>query len=791
MVRVAVAVAFVWSLLALLLPATGRAASYRFVVLADSASEVKPIYDKAPSIDEDGSVAFLAGTSVYGGSHRLLVASEPGAETFAEYTEIASGIGLTLGPQQIGSFTGGKLAYLDYLAASPTESIIYRAAGGAPPVAVQTVTGSAVSDAPAMNGLGQVAFLQDTPRAIVVTDGEDATVVAASGMEFGDGTEIDNMLRPGPDVDGVGRVAYFASIAPSQGPICDDRILLSGTNPPLVLATGGVLRDDCPFRILDVTIPIASNNAGSAAFSGNFSTPGGSVEAVFVDQTAVWETRISGFEEIGAFPIAAVALNDTGTVAFLLEFSGVIGRKLYVGPDAVEDRVIGRGDALCDGVVSDIEFHRFGLNDAGELAIGVRLADDRRLIVRAEPTLTEPGACITVPVPEPASGGAVAGAALALLAWRRRAGRRCASSRAGGSDMCVGAGRGASARSGRFGAGAQVLLQQRKPSMRQSLLLAALAALLATPASATVIIDWVPIGNAGNPADTPSSNCYASSCGSVAYDYWISKYEVTNAQYAELLNAKAASDSLDLYNTGMGSDATWGGITRSGVSGSYSYAVKPGFANKPVNYVSFYDSIRFANWLSNGQGSGDTETGAYTLLGGTAAPSNGLTVTRNGGANIFLTSENEWYKAAYYSPGGVYFDYPTGTNSMTGCVAPGSDTGNSANCYPNAYPPGSLTNAGAYGLSDSPYGTYDQGGNVWEWNEEIVISLYRGLRGGGWGDNASPLAASNPDGIGATNENFYIGFRVASLVPEPGTGLLGMTAVLALALQRKRTAKAL
>jgi formylglycine-generating enzyme len=198
--------------------------------------------------------------------------------------------------------------------------------------------------------------------------------------------------------------------------------------------------------------------------------------------------------------------------------------------------------------------------------------------------------------------------------------------------------------------------------VRKSLLVAALAALLAPPVSATVIIDWVPIGNAGNAADTPPSNCFAAGCGSVAYDYQISMYEVTNAQYVELLNAKAASDPLGLYNTSMGSNATYGGITRSGVSGSYTYAVKSGFADKPVTFVSFYDSLRFANWLNNGQESGDTETGSYTLLGGTATPSNGTTVTRNGGANIVLPSENEWYKAAYYSPGGVYFDFPTGTD---------------------------------------------------------------------------------------------------------------------------------
>ena len=321
--------------------------------------------------------------------------------------------------------------------------------------------------------------------------------------------------------------------------------------------------------------------------------------------------------------------------------------------------------------------------------------------------------------------------------------------------------------------------------MRRLLVLVAL--FFSLPAQA-ITIDWVPIGNAGNAADTPSTNCFAADCGSVAYDYWISKYEVTNTQYAEFLNAKAASDPLGLYNPNMDSDAIFGGITRSGVSGSFTYTAKAGFANKPVTYVSFYDALRFANWLNNGQGIGDTETGAYTLLGGTATPSNGLTVPRNGGANIFLPSENEWYKAAYYSAGGVYFDYPTGTNSETGCVAPGADTGNSANCD-NAL--GALTDAGAYGLSNSPYGTYDQGGNVFEWNEQIVSGSYRGDRGGGWNGSVLYLAASGPYGGGSTTyENIRIGFRVAS-VPEPGPGLLGMTAVLSLAAWRKRTAKAL
>ena len=322
-----------------------------------------------------------------------------------------------------------------------------------------------------------------------------------------------------------------------------------------------------------------------------------------------------------------------------------------------------------------------------------------------------------------------------------------------------------------------------------ALLLASALAPLTGSATAAVTIDWVAVGSPNNAADTPSTNCNAASCGSVDHAYYISKYETTNAQYAEFLNAADAggSNTLALYNASMGSDATFGGISFvSGNAPGSKYVVKSGFANKPATYVSFYDALRFSNWLNNGQGSGDTETGAYTLLGGTATPSNGTTVTRNGGASIFLPSENEWYKAAYHSAGGVYFDYPAGTDTTIGCVAPGSDPGNSANCG-NAV--GALTNVGAYGLSDSPYGTYDQGGNVWEWNEEIVFGSARELRGGEWFLDASYLAASTPDGDDPPASEFVnVGFRVASLVPEPGTGLLGMTAVLVLAASRRRRA---
>jgi len=296
----------------------------------------------------------------------------------------------------------------------------------------------------------------------------------------------------------------------------------------------------------------------------------------------------------------------------------------------------------------------------------------------------------------------------------------------------------------------------------------ALATAMLTPlAASAVVIDWVTVGSPGNTPDADPVNCgpsNASPCGAVATVYKIGKYEVTNAQYAEFLNKVAATDTNALYNTGMGGDATFGGITRSGSSGSYSYPVKPGFESKPVTFVSFWDAARFANWLHNGQPTGlqtslTTEDGAYTLTPAAIAANS---VLRNPSARVFVPNENEWYKAAYYDPiARLYYDYPTGTDTQTGCVAPGGDTGNSANCSRDG---SELTNVGAYFLSESPSGTFDQGGNLYEWHEQIKYGGSRGLRGGAWVDSAGLLAAGYSLLDDPAHE-WGFGFRVAS-IPE-------------------------
>jgi len=317
-----------------------------------------------------------------------------------------------------------------------------------------------------------------------------------------------------------------------------------------------------------------------------------------------------------------------------------------------------------------------------------------------------------------------------------------------------------------------------------------------------ITFDWATVGDIGNAADIAGMNDATSGYGSVSYEYRISKHEVTNAQYTEFLNATAATDTFALYNSFMGS-LTQGGITRSGSPGSYSYSVKsdaagqgPGgsdyaYADKPVIFVSWFDSVRFANWLTGGT----TESGTYTITGG-GANSGTVTVPDHstlGADMFFLPSEDEWYKAAYFD-GSTYLSFATGSHSEPNNNLPSSDTGNSANWNDGGFTTGNplypLTDVGDYSLSVSPYGTFDQSGNVWEWNEQRHLTpfdplLWAGLRGGSWADQLpEKLERVYRDTGSETFHEFGTkGFRIAgsvdpavSAVPEPTTSTLGILA---------------
>ncbi len=314
-----------------------------------------------------------------------------------------------------------------------------------------------------------------------------------------------------------------------------------------------------------------------------------------------------------------------------------------------------------------------------------------------------------------------------------------------------------------------------------------LLVVLATSAQA-MTLETVPVGNEGNIGDTEVMTGGladgTTGHGAVDYAYNIGKYEVTAGQYSEFLNAVAATDTYGLYNPDMSSSPYGCQITQNGISGNYTYdfSGRPSgdesdWTNRPVNEVSWGDAARFANWLHNGQPTGvqdltTTEDGAYYLNGATSNVAL-MAVSRDGDWKWAIPTEDEWYKAAYHKNDGAtgnYFDYPTSSDSVPSNDLIDPDPGNNANFYQSGYTiglPYMRTEVGEFENSESPYGTFDQGGNLWEMHETAVSSTSRGSRGSNNVVGSFAMASSFHIYIGnqlyASNG---IGFRVVS-VHEP------------------------
>jgi len=309
-----------------------------------------------------------------------------------------------------------------------------------------------------------------------------------------------------------------------------------------------------------------------------------------------------------------------------------------------------------------------------------------------------------------------------------------------------------------------------------------------------VVIETVPVGNTGNIGELSGESAGGAGpnrvCGAVGYVYDIGKYEVTNTEYCEFLNAvdPTGTNPHDVYDSRM-TDSNYGGINfnSGGTSGS-KYELKARMGNRPVNFVTFWDACRFANWLHNGQGTGDTENGAYKLTDRDIAIN---AITREVGAIWAVTNEDEWYKAAYHRNDGNtgnYWEYPT--ESDTPPVAenpPGTDPNGSANY--GWYGVYGMTDVGAYTAkpSDSPYGTYDQAGSVYEWNEAIIESSNRGIRGGSFYSITDSLTAARRGSDDPDLGDSSVGFRVV-YIPEPCSAALVGAGLLLLCRRRRKRA---
>ena len=260
-----------------------------------------------------------------------------------------------------------------------------------------------------------------------------------------------------------------------------------------------------------------------------------------------------------------------------------------------------------------------------------------------------------------------------------------------------------------------------------------------THSNTTVNMDFVTIGNPGNPADS-------TGYGAVDYQYQIGTKEVSINQF---MTAYGADNRV-----GSGDEDEW-------------FSSEGGVA--PAVLVSFYESMKYANWLT----SGDAYDGAYQFnsSGTLTAVDRDAAVTTYG--TVFVVpSEDEWYKAAYYRPvnDGTYSRYPNGSDDQSDLI---QGAPNGWNYYDGDFANGNrpwVTGSGALEQN----GTYDMMGNVWEMNESAfdgvldVMAENRVVRGGAYGINGlTSQDSSNRYSRSPTTTGVARGFRIAVLSAEP------------------------
>jgi hypothetical protein len=201
----------------------------------------------------------------------------------------------------------------------------------------------------------------------------------------------------------------------------------------------------------------------------------------------------------------------------------------------------------------------------------------------------------------------------------------------------------------------------------------------------TFDIEFVTIGNPGNAADTTGD---PNPAGKVDYVYRIGKFEISE----QMIDKANASGGLGITKDTRG-------------------------PNKPATSISWNEAARFVNWLNVSRGSvraykfdiqpgevGYDANANIELWTSSDVGYNPNNLYRNSLARYFLPSVDEWYKAAYYDPSlGVYYDYPTGSDTPPTAVASGTAAGTAV--YDQAGPADIMLAGGL-----SAYGTMAPGG---------------------------------------------------------------------------------